>query len=275
MGSEKRRCVTGIWNVHVTSWKRSSCLELLRSIILTYLYIPYYFHKITRTGAFNERVAQVIRESMPATCNPLKKSLWKNYVKQYHETSCSVASVATVVNGLGKFINGQAEEITQMDLLDKVNTGNWKKRMGPGGDNGKRGLPLALFGEVVRESLETFHIPFTSIEIVDPRKASFPEQEKKERLQNRLQEFETLGNGVVIAHFNQGAFVPEMTIPHISPVGGYDVRTDRVTVLDVDRYQSGPYSIPFERFYRGMSNWYPRLFRFLGLSNGGYVYIRL
>ena len=80
---------------------------------------------------------------------------------------------------------------------------------------------------------------------------------------------------MLIAHFDQGAFVPELNIPHISPVGGYDDITDRVTVLDVDRYQSGPYSIPFERFYRGISKPYALPFRLLGLSNGGYVYIQL
>lgn len=249
--------------------------ELLRSIIHTYLHIPFYYQKITRTGTFNGRVAQVVRESMPAAGNPLKQSLWRHYVKQYHEASCSVASVATVVNGLGEVINGQAGKITQFDLLDKVKTGNWKKRMSPGGDNGKRGLPLALLGEVVRGSLEALRLPFTSIETVDLRKEPRPEPGKKETLRNRLREFEALGNGVVIAHFDQGAFVPELNIPHISPVGGYDDRTDRVTVLDVDRYQSGPYSIPFERFYWGISKWYPLPFRFLGLPNGGYIYIKI
>lgn len=248
---------------------------MLRTIIHTYLYIPFYYRMLTRTGTFDERVTQVVRESVPAAGHPLKRSLWKHYVKQYHEASCSVASVATVVNGLGEYIHGQAEEITQMDLLDRVKTGNWKKRMSPEGDNGKRGLPLALFGEVVRESLEALRLPFSSMETVDLRKAPRSEQEKKEILRNRLREFETLGNGVVIAHFDQGAFVPEMNIPHISPVGGYDGRSDRITVLDVDRCQSGPYSIPFDRFYSGMSKWYPRPFRFLGLSNGGYVYIKL
>jgi len=112
------------------------------------------------------------------------------------------------------------------------------------------------------------------LETVDPRIEPLPEREKKETLRNRLREFESLGNGVIIAHFDQGAFVPELNIPHISPVGGYDDRTDQVTVLDVDRFQSEPYSIPFERFYRGISKPYPCPFRFLELSNGGYVYIR-
>lgn len=217
----------------------------------------------------------MVREPAPAAGNHLKRALWKHYVRQYHDASCSVASVATVVNALGEVINGQAGEITQMDLLDKVKTGNWKKRMSEAGDNGQRGLPLMLFGDVVRGSLETFQIPFASIETVDLREDSLPSQEKKEILRNRLQEFETLGNGVIIAHFDQGAFIPELNIPHISPVGGYDSRTGRVTVLDVDRFQSAPYTIPFERFYWGISKRYHHLFRFFGLTNGGYIYIRL
>lgn len=139
-------------------------------------------------------------EPIPAAGSPLKRSLWKHYVRQYHEASCSVASVATVVNALGEGI-GQAGEIIQMDLIDKVKTGNWKKRVNPEGDNGKRGLPLALLGEVVRGSLEAF--------------------------------------------------------------------------LDVNRYQSAHYSIPFERFYWGISKKYHQPFGFFGLPNGGYVYIRL
>lgn len=248
---------------------------MLRSFIHTYLYIQFYYHKLTRTGAFDKGVVEMVPEPIQAAGNSLKRSLWKHYVRQYHEASCSVASVATVVNALGEVINGQAGEITQMDLLDKVKTGNWKKRMSPGGDDGKRGLPLALFGDVVRGSLEAFQIPFSSIETVDLREEPLPEQEKKETLRNRLREFETLGNGVIIAHFDQGAFVPELNIPHISPVGGYDDTTDRVTVLDVDRFQGTHYSIPFERFYWGISKPYSCPFRFFGLTNGGYIYIRL
>ncbi len=247
---------------------------MLWSIIRTYLYLPYFLHKVTRTGPFAGD-AEMLRETAPADGSRLKRALWKHYVRQYHEASCSVASVATVVNALEEVIHGTAGEITQMDLLDNVKTGNWKKRMSPEGDGGKRGLPLGLFGDVVRGSLEAFQIPFASIEIVDPRGGPLSVQEKKETLRNRLHEFETLGNGLVIAHFDQGAFIPELGIPHISPVGGYDDHTGRVTVLDVDQFQSMPYRIPFERFYRGISKPYLFPFRLRGLANGGYIYIRL
>ncbi len=248
---------------------------MLRSIIRTYLYIPFYFHKFMRNGTFAKDVVERVRDATPTAGTHLKRSLWKHYVRQYHEASCSVASVATVVNALGEVAKGQAGEITQMDLLDKVKTGNWKKRMSPEGDNGKRGLPLTLFSDVVRESLDAFQIPFSSIEAVDIREGAMPEQEKKETLRSRLHEFEAVGSGVIIAHFDQGAFVPELNIPHISPVGEYDDRTSRVTVLDVDQFQIAPYRIPFERFYWGISKPYHLPFRFLGLRNGGYIYIKL
>lgn len=248
---------------------------MLRSFIRLYLYIPFYFQKLSKTGSFEKGRVEMVREKTPATGNPLKRALWKHYVRQYHEASCSVASVATVVNALGEVINGQAGEISQRDLLDQVKTANWKKRMSPEGDNGKRGLPLALFGDVVKDSLETFQIPYSSIETIDPLIGALSAGEKREAFRNRLQEFETLGNGLIIAHFNQGAFIPDLNIPHISPVGGYDDRTDRVTVLDVDQLQSAPYSIPFERFYLGISKPYHLPFRLLGLNNGGYIYIKL
>ena len=210
---------------------------------------------------------------MPAVTHPLKQALWKNYVRQYHEASCSVASVATVVNTLREVLRGEPSEITQMDLLDKVPAGNWKKRMSPGGDNGKRGLPLALFGEVVEESLAAFEIPVAGVETVSLREGSA--REAMETLKRWLHGFETQGDGLIIAHFDQGAFLPELNIPHISPVGGYDAETFRVTILDVDRFQPAPYSISFERFLRGVSRPYLFPFRLRGLKTGGYVHIRL
>jgi hypothetical protein len=237
--------------------------------------LPYHFHRLTRTGAFASEPGGMVREAPPATGNALKRALWRHYVKQYHESSCSVAAVATVINALGEVIRGAADNITQMDLLDRVKTGNWKKRMSPEGDNGKHGMPFRLFGEVVKGSIDVFQIPVVSVETVDLHKNSLPEQEKKKLLRRRLEAFETLGNGVIIIHFDQGAYVPDLNIPHISPVGGYDTATGRVTILDVDQTQSGPYSVSFDRFYRGISKPYPFPFRMRDMPNGGYIYIKL
>jgi hypothetical protein len=212
--------------------------------------LPYHFHRLTRTGAFAPGPGEMVRETPPETGNALKRALWRHYVKQYHESSCSVAAVATVINALGEVTRGRADNVTQLELLDRVEAGNWKKRMSPEGDDGKHGMPFGLFGEVVRGSIDAFRIPVRSVESVDLRNSTLSEREKKELLRRRLEDFETLGNGVIIIHFDQGAYVPDLNIPHISPVGGYDTATDRVTIMDVDRTLDWPYSISFDRFYR-------------------------
>jgi len=237
--------------------------------------LPYHFHRLTRTGAFAAGPGGMVREAPPATGNALKRALWRHYVKQYHESSCSVAAVVTVINALGEVIRGAADNVTQLELLDRVQAGNWKKRMSPEGDDGKHGMPFGLFGEVVKGSIDAFQIPVLSVETVDLRESPLSEREKRELLRSRLEAFETLGNGVIIIHFDQGAYVPDLNIPHISPVGGYDTATGRVTIMDVDQDQSEPYSISFDCFYRGISKPYLFPFRLGEMSNGGYVYIRL
>jgi hypothetical protein len=255
--------------------ERSFGIQIFFPIIRSYLMLPYYFHRLTRTGGFANGPGGMVREVPPVAGSALKHALWRHYVKQYHESSCSVAAVAMVINALGEVTRGAADNVTQLQLLDRVRAGNWKERMSPGGDDGKHGMPFGLFGEVVKGSIDAFGIPVRSVEAVDLRASRLPERDKKALLRTRLEAFEILGNGVVIIHFDQGAYVPDLNIPHISPVGGYDPATGRVTIMDVDRGQSGPYSISFNRFYRGISRPYPFPFRLGEMSNGGYIYIRL
>ena len=58
-------------------------------------------------------------------------------------------------------------------------------------------------------------------------------------------------------------------------MGGFDVETGRVTILDVDSSQHHPYQVGFDTFYRGISTNYNNAFSPLGLGRGGYVFIDL
>ena len=40
---------------------------MLRSVIHTFLHIPFYYHKLTGTGTFNTRALGLVREPLPAT----------------------------------------------------------------------------------------------------------------------------------------------------------------------------------------------------------------
>ena len=250
-------------------------MSLRRIIIHTFFYSLYFFHKITGTGAFGRSEAEYINHPVNAGGNPLKAALLKHHVKQYHEASCSVATVVSVINAIREKQTGKHVPMSQMDILEKVRTAKWKERMSEKGDNGKRGLPLPLLGEIVKSSLDAYGIEYTTVETVEaPRNSGQSEKVIKE-LKKRLSDFETKGDCLLIAHFDQGAFIRTLNIPHISPVGGFDTKNGDVTILDVDPQQEKPYKITFDTFCKGLFSNYHNLLRPFGFRSGGYVYIKL
>jgi len=250
-------------------------MNFRRMIMFAFLYIPYGFRKITRTGVFGHYRAVYIDGPIPADGNPLKAALIKHHVKQFNEASCSVASVVSVINAIRDVYKGAPPPISQMDILEAVRTIHWKERMSDKGYKGRRGLPLITFGEVVISSLNTYKISHKYVEIVQAQKNTDQSEKIKRILWDRLNNYEKKGEGLIIAHFDQGAYVPGLNIPHISPVGGFDDKTGKVTILDVDITQERPYMIDFDTFYKGLSSDYNPLFRRFGFGNGGYVYIQL
>ncbi len=250
-------------------------MNLRRLLIHTYLYIPYGFHKISGTGAFGPDRAVCLHDPIPSHGNRLKASLIKHHVKQFHGSSCSVATVVSVVNAIRDQQADSPVPISQMDILEKVRTAHWKERMSDKGYNGRRGLPLPVLGDVVKSSLDAYGIVYKAVETVQTPKNSGSFITAGDVLRKRLDDFEKGGDCLVIAHFDQGAFVPTLNIPHISPVGGFDAETGEVIMLDVDPDQEKPYRITFDTFYSGLSSNYNHVLRAYGYDSGGYVFIKL
>jgi len=250
-------------------------MNLRRSLIHAYLYVPYGFRKISGTGAFGRNRAEYIYGSIPSADNKLKTALIRHHVKQFHGSSCSVATVVSVVNALRELQFDTPVPITQIDILEKVRTAHWKERMSKNGHNGRRGLPLPVLGDVVKGSLDTYEIDYAAVETVKPPRDPEASVQTRYVLRRRLDDFETKGDCLIIAHFDQGVYVPALNIPHISPVGGVDTDTGRVIVLDVDISQQYPYKITFDTFYKGISKNYHHILRPFGYDKGGYVFIKL
>lgn len=251
-------------------------MNLLKWVIRPYLYIQYYISKLFKTGGFKKNPAVYLRAPYRNTGNFVKDGLFHHHVKQFHESSCSVASVVSVINVLlEKQGRPPKAPLSQQDLLETVKTAHWKERMSDNGYKGRRGLPLPVLGEVVRGSLDTYGISYKSVEIFQV--SADPEKSKamKQTLRARLEQFETRGDCILIAHFDQGSVLPELHIPHISPVGGFDRASGKVTFLDVDPDQSYPYQVSFETFYNSLSSNYNPVFRHFGYAEGGYVVIQL
>jgi hypothetical protein len=250
-------------------------MNILRLIIRPLLFTAYGFHRVTGTGAFGSPGVRLVDSPLPADTNPLKQALWKHNVKQFHESSCSVASVAACINAIKEINGSNSPPIDQQDILARVKTGNWRERLTGNGFRGRRGVPLPLLGEIVRESLAVFNVGVKRVDTVQAVRDPEAMDGIKQTLRQRLIGFEKEGNGLLIAHFDQGSFLRTLNIPHISPVGSYDLDKQEVTVLDVDPEVPQPYSVGFDTFYRGLSCSFGNIFSLFGYGSGGYVYIEL
>jgi len=247
---------------------------LLKWVIRPYLYIQFFFQKFTKKGAFGKESAAYIKDPYENTGNSLKDALFRHHVKQFHESSCSVASVACVVNVLLAG-TGYKTPVTQQDLLEKVRTAHWKERMSDEGYKGRRGLPLQTLGQVVESSLQAYKIPYQFVETVQATRDQKKAKKVRQVLVDRLMQFEEKGDCLIISHFDQGRFLPELHIPHISPVGGFDPDLGKVILLDVDPSQILPYQVSFDTYYKGLSSNYNPIFRLFGYGEGGYVFIQV
>ena len=246
---------------------------LYRYTMHSFLVLRYFIHRLTRTGGFGPGPAVYFDPSPEdARGRSLRAGLFRHHVKQFHESSCSVASVVSVVNALLERRQPErAGKVTQQEILETVREAHWKERMGPDGYQGKRGLPITVLGRVVKASLTAYGIP-ARVEVVRSGGGRTVRQARK-RLLTHLLDFQVLDRSLIIAHFDQGSFLKDLNIPHISPVGGFDPVTGQVTILDVDASQPRPYRIPFARFYRGISTFYGGFFTPFGYGRGGYIRI--
>ncbi|MBC2711661.1 MAG: phytochelatin synthase [Desulfosarcina sp.] len=250
-------------------------MNLLRNLIRPYLYTRYGFHRMTGTGAFrSDRIRHIHTPAHPRW-NPLKLAIWKYHVKQFDESSCSVAAVVSCINAIRSLENDGIVSIGQREILDRVTTGHWKARMSDGGYRGRRGLPLPLLGQVVKDSIAAYELKVRSVDIVQTPKNTPPRSPIRTTLKKQLRDFDRHGNGLILAHFDQGTLVPTLNIPHISPVGAYDAATDRVTMLDVDPEQEKPYQVNFDTFFNGLSCNYHHVFEAFEYGSGGYVHIQI
>jgi hypothetical protein len=251
-------------------------MDLIRRLLFGALHLPWAAARLTGRGPFGPDAARPAAHGGTTAPSALKAALWRHHVRQFNEAACSVATVASVVNAIREVQGHSGPPLDQGQILRRVPTAHWRQRMQPGGHEGRRGLPLPLLGRVVRDSLDLLEVRYRIVDTVAAGKpVGAPARRFRSTLRGRLRRFETRGDALVIAHFDQGALLPVLNIPHISPVGGFDAATEAVTILDVDRDQPLPYQVPMAAFHRSLSSRYHHLFRPFGYDRGGYVYIRL
>ncbi|MBU0991738.1 MAG: phytochelatin synthase family protein [Proteobacteria bacterium] len=193
------------------------------------------------------------------------RHLLTHYVQQFNNAACSVATIATILNTATEENSHSKSKISQQDILNTVHVLNWKERVMK-----RRGLQLKELAVVVEHALNAYKIKFKKFEVkyIDDH---FDIETEKKNLLSKLISLQSTENQYMIIHFNQGLFLRGLHLPHISPIGAFNTITKEILVLDVDKYGPGPYWIPFDLFFKGISDNFGGRMSIFGYSGGGYI----
>ncbi len=162
------------------------------------------------------------------------------YLGQSNDHSCSVASLAMLVNAFraDRELAAADELITPAALLDAVDHRLWKDKVGPNGV----GVTLEELADLTKRTLAAYRLGPARVRLM-----RFPahDDEAKVRLQQLLAKNERTSRDLVLVNYLQSAATgdPEGAVGHIAPLGAYDAANGRVLIFDPDRRWYEPYWI--------------------------------
>jgi hypothetical protein len=173
------------------------------------------------------------------------------YLPQQDGRSCSLASFAMALNALRARDDLGADDqlVTQKIFLKKVSEHPAMKRFFE--DKGKS-VSLDEFAEVARLAVSEFGMKSLKVDVIHVDKADL---ETETRIRKILSDNEKSSKDMVIANFLQSEYTgdPEGKVGHVSPVGAYDAKLDRVLIFDPDREYYEPYWVGFKTFMKGLN----------------------
>lgn len=171
------------------------------------------------------------------------------YVHQETPSSCSVASVAAVVNAAraSKDLTAADELATHEGILKNSRNTGW---MSAAGKRGK-GVTLDQLANNIEVAMKAYGVGTVKTTVLHADQTA----EFKKKLHDILVANEKSANDFIIANFLQSEFTgdPEGVVGHISPVAAYDEQNKRILILDVDRKYYEPYWVSEETFIKGMA----------------------
>lgn len=156
------------------------------------------------------------------------------YVPQTTGASCSVASVAMMLNAL-RGLPGLASErlVTAKQLLDRLDDDHWRDATADDGE----GISFGELITYVRRSLSAYGID-AEVEVWRPRDTSPATLAELRRI---LSDNERSADDIILLAFDQGTLTGDIGLGHIAPLGAYDPVGKRALVMDPDRAWYVPY----------------------------------
>jgi hypothetical protein len=158
------------------------------------------------------------------------------YVPQHTSSDCSAASATIAVNALrGLPPKSDQLVLTEDHLLKDVADEKWSSDVIEDG-------PGVMFDEYKTYLGEAFKAEGVDIAPVRATHLKVADDKALADLRAALSEIEGSGaKELMLIYFNQGVVTGDWDGPHISPIGAYDQKNDKVLIMDVDREDYVPY----------------------------------
>lgn len=170
------------------------------------------------------------------------------YIAQRTGSSCSTASIATAVNGLRDSYALTSDDtlVTEESVLERSKSKAWRKSVSKGG----RGVSLGDLRGYVEATLIGYGLKDYIVEAKIMENAS---PESVAAFRKVLKENEASKNNAIVINFLQSVLTEDADVGHVSPLGAFDEKTDRVLVMDVDREWYEPYWVSVEDVVKSMA----------------------
>jgi len=189
------------------------------------------------------------------------------YIPQTTSSDCSVASVTMVINALLGFPQNADNMIfSEKSLLAKVNNSQWiraSKDQGPG-------VKFNDLENYLRQTLDKTGLANAKLKAVHP---VLIDDNSLQKLRKALIENEASAANIMIIYFNQGVLIGNWDGPHVSVVGAFDAKNDRVLIMDVDRNSYLPYWTTTPKLLAALAKPEPADQGILAGEVGGYVMV--
>jgi hypothetical protein len=178
---------------------------------------------------------------------PKLNVLWPHFERQQTPTSCSVASVATVLNAA--LATKRRPAVSQQTIIDTQTTGAWARLTANANAPGVTLDQLALY------AMQAFYVQGLTRVAVDVVHIQKADENTRQALQSVLERNnQTSSTYFMVANFLQSAYVKAgEAVGHMSVVAQYDIEQARVLILDVDPNIPDPYWVPLDNFLAGMA----------------------
>ncbi|MBK9294550.1 MAG: hypothetical protein IPM57_08910 [Oligoflexia bacterium] len=198
------------------------------------------------------------------------------YVGQDNDSSCSAATLVTLLNGvrLSSELTQKDELVTQASLREKFSDEKYKfsvcgdSALALANGVAQLGVSVKRFSEVLKGALDKLKIKYHEVKVVEIDHKNLKQSQKQ--LESILNENEKSNRDVVVLNFTQGILTgdEEGMIGHIALVGAYDAKNKMVLILDPDRKWYEPYWSPLNAVFKAVSD-------SRSDPKPGYVYLKL